>query len=94
MLEAKFFELFYILHCVKKQVYKLKLYNKQKIYDIFHVLLLKQDITKKRQVDENIIQLKFEIGNNKKYEVKIIWDNAVYAKKLNNNLSGLYYLIL
>ena len=39
-LEAKFFGPFRVLHPVKKQVYKLKLLKKWKIYDVFHVSLL------------------------------------------------------
>ena len=40
-LEAKFFGLFQVLYLVGKQAYKLKLPRKWKIYDIFHVSLLK-----------------------------------------------------
>ena len=46
-LEAKFFGLFRVLHPVSKQAYKLKLPKKWKIYNVFYVLLLEQDITKK-----------------------------------------------
>ena len=46
-LEAKFFGLFQVLHPVRKQVYKLKLSRKWRIHDVFHVSLLKQDITRK-----------------------------------------------
>lgn len=44
------------------------------MYDIFYMSLLEHNNTKKRQlVDETIIQLKFEAGNNnKKYKVKEI----------------------
>ena len=37
--------------------------------------------------------LKFEFGNDKKYRVEAIQDNAVYAKKIDGHLLGLYYLI-
>ena len=40
-LEAKFFGLFRVLHPVGKQAYKLELPKKCKIYDIFHMSLLK-----------------------------------------------------
>ena len=40
-LEAKFFSLFRVLYPVGKLVYKLKLPKKEKIYDVFHMLLLK-----------------------------------------------------
>ena len=36
----------------------------------------------------------FEADNNKKYKVKVILDNAVYAKEVNRYLSGLYYLVV
>ena len=39
-LEAKFFGPFRVLHPVKKQVYKLELLKKWRIYDVFHVSLL------------------------------------------------------
>ena len=34
----------------------------------------------------------FKAGNNKKYEIEIIKDNIVYAKKAERHLQGLYYL--
>lgn len=36
------------------------------------MLLLKQDTNKKERVDKNIIRLKFEVVNSKKYEVEAI----------------------
>ena len=40
------------------------------------------------------MQLEFEAGNNKKYEVNGIWDSAVYAKEsTTGQLPRLYYLI-
>ena len=45
------------------------------------MLLLEQDTIKKKQVDENITWLEFEVGTNKKYEIKAIWDSAVYHIK-------------
>ena len=44
----------------------------------------------------NDIQLDFEFktGNNKKYKVDSIWNNAVYAKESVCQLPGLYYLVL
>lgn len=70
------------------------------MYDVFHMLLLKQDIQKKKQINQNnantLLKPKkeFEARNNKKYEVKSIVNNAVYSKKVKNQLSSLYYLIL
>ncbi len=53
-LESKFFGPFRVFHIVGKQVYKLELLTKWKIYDLFYVSLLEQDTTRKIQVDENL----------------------------------------
>ncbi len=72
-LEAKFFGSFRVLHLVGKQAYKLELPKKETIYDIFYILLLEQDSTKKRQVDKTTSRLKFESDSNgEEYEVKAI----------------------
>ena len=70
----------------------LKLLKNWRIHNIFHLLLLKQDITKKKRMDKNVTEL--DAGDNsKEYKVEIIWDSAVYAKKSKNHLSKLYYLV-
>lgn len=63
---------------------------------MFYLLMLKQDITKKWQIDNNIaIQLKFEVNNNKKYSIKAIQNNIIYEKEFKaGHFSKLYYLIL
>ena len=54
--------------------------------------LLKQNTTKKQRVDKRVTELK--TGDSKKYEVEVIWDNAVYANKSKSGqLLGLYYLV-
>ena len=35
----------------------------------------------------------YEPNNNKKYKVETIQDSAVYAKKTDGDLPGLYYLV-
>ena len=58
--------------------------------------LLEQIITRKEQVKENAIKLvELDISNNynKEYKVEIIWNSAVYTKKLTNYLPELYYLV-
>ena len=56
--------------------------------------LLEQDTTKKERVDKKVTELDFEADNSKEYEVKGIWDSAVYAIKSElGHLSGLYYLV-
>ena len=50
--------------------------------------LLKQDTIRKGRVDKALPEpekeLKFEIGDNKEYEVKAIIDSAVYGQQANN----------
>ena len=57
--------------------------------------LLKQDITRKEQMNELFSEPdpEFDVGNNKKYKVEVIIDSAIYAKKAKKYLPGLYYLI-
>ncbi len=82
-LEIKFFGLFQVLHTVEKQAYKLELSTKWKIYNVSYISLLKQDITRNKQVDNALPELeknlKFEARSNKEYEVKAIIDSAVYG---------------
>ena len=57
------------------------------------MLLLKKDITKKRQVDKKITKL--NLNNNKKYKIKVIWNSVIYTKKsVLSHLPELYYLVL
>ena len=94
-LEFKFFGPFQVLHFVGKQVYKLELPKRWRIHDVFYMFLLEQNTTRKRQVDEKTLQLKFE-DNDKgdEYEVEAIRDSTIYAKELESGLlPGLYYLI-
>ena len=91
-LEAKFFELFRVLHLVGKQAYKLEFPKWWKMHNIFHLSLLKQDTTRKERVDKLVTNLK--TGNSKEYEIEAIWDSTVYVKKSESGqLPGLYYLI-
>ena len=55
--------------------------------------LLEQNTTRKKRVDENIIELEFNAGNSKEYKVEAIRDNVVYAKESEGHLPGLYYLV-
>ena len=93
-LKAKFFRPFQVLHPVGKQAYKLELPKWWGMHNVFHVSLLGQDTTKKEWVDKRMKELELEAGNNEEYKVKAIWDNAVYASKLESSqLPGLYYLV-
>ena len=90
-LKAKFLGSFQVLHPVGKQAYKLKLPKKWRIHNIFHLSLLEQDTMKKGRA--NNMQLEFETGDNKEYEVNDIQNSAVYAKKSARQLPRLYYLV-
>ena len=94
-LEAKFFGPFQFYHPVRKQAYKLELLREWKIHDVFHLLLLDPDTTKKKQVDEEFREIEFNVGDNgsKKYKVEAIRDSAVYIKESEGYLPGLYYLV-
>ena len=64
------------------------------MHNIFHVSLLKQDITRKEWVDKRVKELELEAGNSEEYEVGAIWDSAVHASKSESGqLPGLYYLV-
>lgn len=49
-----FIELFRVLYLVKNQAFKVKLLGKEKIHNVFYVLSIEQDITRKKQVDKNV----------------------------------------
>ena len=81
-----------MLHSIRKQAYKLELLKKWNIHDVFYVSLLKQDTTRKRRVDKNVMEL--DAGNkSEEYKVEAIRDSAVYAKDADGHLPGLYYLV-
>ena len=94
-LEAKFFGPFQILYLVGKQAYKLDLPTKWKIHDVFYISLLEQDTTRKGRINELFPEpeAEFNAGDNKEYEFEAIIDSAVYAKKAERHLLGLYYLV-
>ncbi len=60
--------------------------------------LLQQDITRKGRVDIALLEpekeFEFETGDNNEYEVEAIIDSAVYGQQANNQMLGLYYLVL
>ena len=80
-----------MLHPIGKQAYKLELPRNWRIYNIFYVSLLEQDITKKGR---EFSVPKFKPGDNKEYEIKAIQDSTVYAKKTDRHLLGLYYMVV
>ena len=55
--------------------------------------MLEQDTTRKEQVDKKMTEMDFEVDNSREYEVEAIWNSAVYTKKSESHLPGLYYLV-
>ena len=77
---------------MEKQVYKLKLPKRWKIYNIFYESLLEQDFTSKGQVDKVIENLEFEgdCSDGEEYKVEAICVNVVSVKELEvDHLSNL-----
>ena len=77
-----------MLHHVSKQVYKLELPKRWRIYDVFYLSLLEKDTTRKKRVDKKVIELEFEAGDSKEYKVEANWDSAVYTNKAEGHLLG------
>ena len=63
------------------------------IYDVFHMLLLEQNMTRKGRVDNKITKLDDVDNKGAEYKIKAIWDSTVYAKESTSYLLGLYYLV-
>ncbi len=81
-----FFSPFQVFYTLRKQVYKLELFNKREIHDVFYKSLLEQNIIRKGRINEELPKLKkeFEARDNKEYEVEAIINNIVYGKEANN----------
>ena len=57
------------------------------------MLLLEQDNIRKEQVDDEN-ETEIDVGNSREYEVRAIWDSAIYARKSkSDHLQSLYYLV-
>lgn len=65
------------------------------MHDVFYILPLEQNITKKEHIDKTISQIEFDEDNdNGIYKVEVIKNSRIYAKEsLKSHLPGLYYLI-
>lgn len=65
--------------------------TKQKILNIFDILLLKQNIIREKQVIKQKQELK--PIENKKYNIETISDSKIYTNKVFTKLLSLSYLI-
>ena len=94
-LKTKIFGPFWIFCPVGEQAYKLDLPRKWKIHDVFYMLLLEQDTTRKGRVNKLVRQMEFNADDDdsKKYKIEVIWDSVVYVRKSESHLPGLYYLV-
>ena len=54
--------------------------------------LLEQDTIRKERMNGFSVS-EFKPGNDKEYEIEVIRDSAVYAKKADRHLPVLYYLV-
>ena len=67
-----------------------------KIHNFFHVSLLEQDITRKKQIGKEVRQIKFDAGDDDsgEYEVEAIWDSTIYMRESESaHLPGFYYQV-
>lgn len=91
----KFSGSFQVIYQVGKQTYTLKLPTRQRIHDVFYILPLKQNITRREYVNE-LVELEPELhpGKNKEYEIETLKDYIVITSKTaRDQLPGLFYLI-
>ena len=54
------------------------------MHNVFHILLLEQETTRKERVDKRVMELELKAGDSEEYEVEAIWDSAVYASELES----------
>lgn len=78
----------------KKLSLQARIAKKLRIYNIFHIFLLKQNTTRKKRVNKNNIQLEFDTGNKKGYKFEEIRNSAVYTRESKDFQTTLYHLIL
>lgn len=58
--------------------------------------LLEQNIIKREKVNNKLVpelEFEYEVGKNKEYKVKAIYNNTVYAGTHQRQLLRLYYLV-
>ena len=55
---------------------------------------MKQNTTKKGQMNDTQLDFEFEAGNSEEYEVDNILNSVIYTKESARQLPGIYYLVL
>lgn len=53
--------------------------------------LLEQNNSRKKWVDKKVLDLNFDAGNSKKYQVKPFWNNVIYIKKAESSFRSLLF---
>ena len=87
-LKWKFFESFKIFETIKNQTYRLEIFKRWRIHDVFHVSLLEKIISKKKKkapleptYQSNDIDIEDDDElTKKKFWVEVILDNKIYKK--------------
>lgn len=59
---------------------------------MFNMSLLEKNITRKKQMNKNVIE--FNFSNKKKYDIRKIQNSAVYAKKSKVKSSPRFYSLI
>ena len=104
-LKWKFFESFKVLETIKNQTYRLEIFKRWRIYDVFHVSLFEKVISKRKkktsleftyQSDDIDIENDDELTK-KKFWIEVILDSKIYKKDQisdkSYNESELYYFV-
>lgn len=92
-LEFKNFGPFLITHVIGKQSYRLKLPDRWRIHNVFHVSLLEKDSSKQGEVNPRLEDMEFDEGDAPEYVVADIKDSAVFDPGDDGTPGGLYYLV-
>ena len=104
-LKWKFFELFKVLNTMRNQTYRIDIFKRWRIHNVFHVSLFEKIIFKKRKKvsleftyqSSDIDIEKNEEFTNEKFWIEIILNNKIYKENQISNKSyyesELYYLV-
>ena len=92
-LEFKNFGSFLITDVIDSQLYRLKLSDRWRIHNVFHVSLLEKDSSKQGEIShQRLDDMKFDEGDAHDYAVAGIVNSAVFDDD-DGKAGGLYYLV-